>query len=351
MTFANPLLVWGTLAAAIPLVLHILNRSRFRRVEWGAMHLLESVVRINHKRFRVEQLLLLLIRCAIPALLAICLARPLLTGGRNPAGDSPVSLVVLLDTSYSMDAVTGTRTHFDDAVYAACQIVEAAARGSEIAVIQTGGSPELLFDQPLFDADAVVRRLKVARSGYGASEMLPALDAGLATLSKMTNPTKELVVISDFQPADWNRGGNLADSVRDQVAAMSIPPELTLLPVGKPVQGNVSIESLQLPERPMGIDQQISVRAGVRNYGTTPVESARIVLTLDGTEQVVSQVTLAANASAQVLLPCLPSGSHVIDVGIAVDDLWPRTTTFPPPFRLSNRLMSCWSTENRIRSR
>ena len=46
MSFLNPALAWGACAAAIPLILHILNRSRFRRVEWGAMHLLESVVKV-----------------------------------------------------------------------------------------------------------------------------------------------------------------------------------------------------------------------------------------------------------------------------------------------------------------
>ncbi len=66
MNFLNQALVWGALAFSIPLILHILNRSRFRQVEWGAMHLLEAVVKVNHKRFRLEQLILLLVRCAIP---------------------------------------------------------------------------------------------------------------------------------------------------------------------------------------------------------------------------------------------------------------------------------------------
>ena len=79
MTFLNPALAFGALAFAIPLIIHILNRSRFKTVEWGAMHLLESVIKVNHKRFRIDQLILLLVRCAIPVLLALCLAKPVLT--------------------------------------------------------------------------------------------------------------------------------------------------------------------------------------------------------------------------------------------------------------------------------
>lgn len=330
MNFLNTPLAWGAIAASIPLILHILNRSKFRRVEWGAMHLLESVIKVNHKRFRFEQLILLLVRCAIPALLAFCLARPVLTGAEGLAGDSPSSIVILLDTSYSMDAKTDGTAHFDEAVDAACAIVESTGRGSEIAVIQTGGGPTPLFDQPVFDPKAVTRRLRAAQAGFGASDMQRSLDAGLATLAGMTNARKELVVISDFQPGDWNTSGNLADSIREQVAAMNIKPELTLLPIGKPVTGNVSVESLEFSKRPLGVGHQLSVRANLRNHGTTPVDNARVVLNLDGTEHSVSQVTLGANASTQTLFPCefTTSGSHVIEVEVQTEDPLPTDNQF-----------------------
>ena len=60
LNLLNSPLAWGAVAFCVPLILHILNRSRFRRVEWGAMHLLDSVVKVNHRRFQLEQLLLLL---------------------------------------------------------------------------------------------------------------------------------------------------------------------------------------------------------------------------------------------------------------------------------------------------
>ena len=104
MTFLNAFLLGGTLAFAVPLVIHLLHRNRFRVVPWGAMHLLESVVRINRRRFRIEQLILLAIRCAIPVILALCMAQPVLTGWRAKLGDLPSALVVLLDDSYSMQA-------------------------------------------------------------------------------------------------------------------------------------------------------------------------------------------------------------------------------------------------------
>jgi len=323
MTFLNSALAFGAAAFLIPLVIHILNRSRFKTVEWGAMHLLESVIKVNHKRFRLDQLILLLVRCAIPILLALCLARPVLTGSRLLEGDSPVSLVILLDNSYSMDTNHQGGTRFSTAVDAACAIVGAASRGSEVAVIQTGGRATPLFDQPVFDPEAVVRRLRQLRAGYGASDMRGALNEAAATLSGMTHARRELIVISDFQPADWSTGGSdPGELIRSQLEAMAIQPEVTLLPIGGAAQGNIAVESLEFPGRALGIGQQFSVRANIRNFGLTPVDNARVVLRLDGAEASVSQIALAASGTTQTLFPCTfdKAGSHVIEVEVMVDD-------------------------------
>ena len=323
MTFLNGALAFGALAFAVPLIIHILNRSRFRTVEWGAMHLLESVIKVNHKRLHVDQLILLFVRCAIPVLLALCLARPVLTGSRLLEGDSPVSLVILLDTSYSMDTVDPSGSRFEKAVDAACQIVNAVSRGSEVAVIQTGGRPTPLFDQPVFDSEAVVRRLRQIKAGYGASDMQASLNEALKTVDAMSHARRELIVISDFQPADWQAiGQNTAESIRGQLASLKIPPALTLLPIGQPVSSNISVESLEFPRRALGVGQQISVRANLRNHGGTPIENARVVLRLDGAESSVSQMALAANGTTQTLFPCSfeKAGSHVIEVEVIADD-------------------------------
>ena len=321
MTFLNQILAFGAAAFLIPLVIHILNRSRFKTVEWGAMHLLESVIKVNHRRFQIEQFLLLLIRCAIPILLAFCLARPVLTGANALEGDAPVSLVIVLDTSYSMDTIDTNGTRFEHAVAAACDIIESTGRGSEISVIMTGGKPTPLFDQPLFDSAAVVRRLKQQQAGLGASDMQGAIDEALATMAGMTQARRELVIISDFQPADWSQIGD-ESSIRQQLEAISISPVLTLLPVGSPVSGNVTVDAIEFPQRALGVGQRIDVRGTVRNQGSAPVEKVRVVLRVDGEEADVSQMTLGANSSTQVLFPCAfeTAGSHTIEISVSADD-------------------------------
>ena len=58
MTLLNGLLAFGALAFTVPLAIHLLFRSRFRTVDWGAMHLLDTVIRVNRRRIQLLHLLL-----------------------------------------------------------------------------------------------------------------------------------------------------------------------------------------------------------------------------------------------------------------------------------------------------
>ena len=92
MTFLNAILLAGAAAFLIPLIIHLLNRRRVQRVAWGAMNLLREALRQRKRNLKIEQLLLLLTRIAIPIVLALCLARPVLTWFRQLIGANKNSL-------------------------------------------------------------------------------------------------------------------------------------------------------------------------------------------------------------------------------------------------------------------
>src|SRR5437773_10075730 len=99
MSFLNLSLLLGAAAFSIPIIIHLFHKSRFKIVKWGAMHLLEAVLRTNQRRIQIEQWILLAIRCIIPVLLALAMARPLWKGASNLIGEAKTSTVVLLDNS------------------------------------------------------------------------------------------------------------------------------------------------------------------------------------------------------------------------------------------------------------
>src|SRR5438132_14401197 len=80
MTFLQPFILWGLPLALLPLVIHLLNRMRYRSIHWAAMSFLLSASRASTRYAKLRQILVLL--CRIGALLALvfAVARPLAGG-------------------------------------------------------------------------------------------------------------------------------------------------------------------------------------------------------------------------------------------------------------------------------
>src|SRR5215207_4944822 len=130
----------GAAAMAIPIIIHILNRRRFKTVTWAAMEFLLRAMRKNRRRLRFEQWVLLATRCALVLLLGMALARPL--GCENPAvalmgGRTGVSVFVI-DNSYSAAYEVnrpGGKTHLENAKRLAKELVDRAARDGGVALV------------------------------------------------------------------------------------------------------------------------------------------------------------------------------------------------------------------------
>src|SRR3954462_7136895 len=101
MSFIAPYMLWGALAAGIPIVLHFFYRSRYRDVPWAAMKFLLTAIEQTSRRLRFQELLLLILRVTLLLLLALALARPTL---RATSQGGAVDAVLIIDQSMSMGA-------------------------------------------------------------------------------------------------------------------------------------------------------------------------------------------------------------------------------------------------------
>jgi hypothetical protein len=321
VTFLNIVLLGGVAAFSIPVVIHLFHRSRFRVVRWGAMHLLDQVIRRNMRRIRLEQLILLLVRCAIPALLAVCMARPVLMGV-TPWWDAKSSTVVLLDDSYSMEAGGAAGSNFNEARAVARQVLENLVDGSDAAAIPMSAAAPA---EPSFDTRRLSARVEEWRSGYGAAEVPRALDAAAATLARMHHAHREVVVVSDFQRVSWEgREGAARARAADRFRAGGRSAHLTLVRAGSPARENVSVDSpLELTPPTLGVGQRLQVRANLRNHGDAPFPGVKVVFKADGVERGVTEISLPPGEKGQVLFTHVfdTPGSHTVEVAAEADSL------------------------------
>jgi hypothetical protein len=345
MSFLNWILLGGMAVFAAPLIIHLLNRTRFKVVDWGAMHLLDAALQVNSQRLQWQSLLLLIIRCLIPILLAICLARPVFTGWRSAGGAGDKSLVVLIDNSISMEAIDaqGT-TRFEQAVQQVQTLVDQQAPATELSLWTIGGRPVDVLNGTTFDHRRVANKLKSLSVGAGSVPVQSALAAGLKQVAGMQNASREIIVISDFQNHEWQAfGESERDAYKQQVAAESLPVHLTFLPIrdqGAATNLSVAIDALEQPL--VVVDQVFRIASLVRNHGPKPAEDVAVVLNVAGTEIASRRLSIPSGGVTQAVFDCQieSPGTHVIAVriddaaGFAGDNISNQIVSVRTPLRV-----------------
>ena len=101
--FFNPWMLLGGLAVASPILIHLLNKRRFKIVEWAAMDFLFEAEKKNKRRVQIENMILLLLRCLAMLLIALMLARPFLPSGviGSFAQTRQLERIIVIDDSLS----------------------------------------------------------------------------------------------------------------------------------------------------------------------------------------------------------------------------------------------------------
>ncbi|MBI5396650.1 MAG: BatA domain-containing protein, partial [Verrucomicrobia bacterium] len=139
-------MLWGLAAAAAPILLHLLNRQRFRIVAWGAMMFLKQSLAKATRRLRFRHWLLMLVRILILSLFALALARPLVrTAFTAIIGHTRTDLVLVLDQSLSTAYTTDNQTDFDHIKRTAAELIDTLQRGDTVSIFLAGKTPQALM--------------------------------------------------------------------------------------------------------------------------------------------------------------------------------------------------------------
>lgn len=347
MTLLNGLLAFGAAAFTIPLLIHLLHRSRYQMIDWGAMHLLQSSRNVNSRRVQWQQLLLLLLRCALPVLLALAMSRPLLQSFLSTSGQSALSVAIIIDDSMSMFVIdnsfptetaggdgpaVATRfpTRFSVACNSAADILNSLPSGSNATVILGGAKPETLLGQV---PDALASNLiGLSKRTVPAGEFTleESVRSSLEWLAKSAYPRRQVVLISDFQQHEWSgkKASQIAE-IANLFALQPTVPELAFLTIGpsiKPNQelqrNNLFVDSIEVASTLLTIDRETILSAVLGNTGPIQCESVKVTVLVDDTEIDRHEISLAPNSTTQIRARWSPTrtGDHVIRIQILRED-------------------------------
>jgi hypothetical protein len=282
--FANPLLLWGLAAAAAPILIHLLNRRRYRVQRWAAMEWLLAAARKNQKRLKMENLLLLLLRTCAVLFLALALARPTFSEARLSLDKPSSHLFVLLDNSASTGAKTGAGTVFESQVGAATSLLDDIGAEDPVTLVVTNDDDEADAARTTGRARVVLRgtheharfrqRLGDLKPANARADLVEALKMLEETVPATGGAAAKVAILTDLQRASFEERDAASGASPDAAVRATLTrlkekgAEVILIPPSRTTPDNIAVTSLRAQDdRDIVKGATVVFEAEVRNFG------------------------------------------------------------------------------------
>lgn len=266
--------LYALAAGAAPLLIHLLNRRRHRRIEWAAMEFLREAVHRNRRFLILRDLLLLLLRTLAVILFVLAMARPYrIAAQRAGYAGEPVHATLVLDNSLSMGYEPLKDSLLERARKKAAAFIRDLPDGSKVSLVP-------MCDYAGWHAKGVYATKEGALEALGRVELVDrtarssvAAEAAARALRAAKDlPTKRVVFLGDMQRESWAAEG-LDEFFREI-------PDVQIVQVSEGKRDNTSLSSLRLRDGIADADSTAVFFATIRHEGAEPRENVRVTLKL-----------------------------------------------------------------------
>ena len=309
--FLNPWMLLGAAAIASPILIHLLNKRRFKIVEWAAMDFLFQADKKNRKRVQLENFILLALRCLAMLLVALMLARPFLPSSLTSfvQKSQKIERVLLVDDSLSQSVPRGNSTAFDDTKDTIKEMLSRFANSSDTEdwlTVMLASDPEnpVLANEPLTMTTLAtlgesVDRLTCVDRGVDYSVALDRVSRYLTGQREAGG--RALYVFSDLRQHDWNVETESDTAPNKLLAAIGDAVEgCYVVDTGDSNDQNLSVVSVRPLEFPIA-GKVIPFEVMVKNNGSQNVEQVRVMFQVNEGQPEYETIANLAPGRSEVL--------------------------------------------------
>ncbi|MEK6565896.1 MAG: BatA domain-containing protein [Bacteroidota bacterium] len=318
MTFLNPLVLFGLLAASIPILLHLFNLRKLKTIEFSTLSFLKELQKTKIRRLKIRQLLLLVLRTLLVILVVMAFSRPTLKGGFSESARARTTAVFIVDDSYSMTSADAGGELLKQAKQAALRALEIFEDGDEVfllrisdAVSHTAGNEQA----PYRNFEALRSALNAIKPSYTHHKLEDALRVSARLLDASKNFNREVFVFSDFQAGLLSEQ---APQVKESLFASGV--RLFLLPVGNREVRNLSVDAVTIPNAILEPGKPFTLIAKVTNHTAGEIKNTLASVFASNTRVAQKGISLGAHESANVELSVVPRTTGYFEGFVSLED-------------------------------
>lgn len=199
----NPSLLYFLPLAAIPVILHLFTLHRVKTVDLSTYRFLFDSYIQQRRRLKFVEAIIAILRTLFLVLLVVMLARPAIQHWQSLFGRaSGHEVVLLLDTSVSMNTTAAGKSALDRAKSVALAIVEKLGSDDRLTLYRIGARPEEVFSRFAADSTAIRDRIEGLKAGSSRANML----AAFTQIFGPQAPPREkptVYLLTDSQASGW----------------------------------------------------------------------------------------------------------------------------------------------------
>jgi hypothetical protein len=291
MSFLNPIFLLGIAALASPFLVHLVWRTKAKRVEFPTLFFVRQIPQRTIRHRNLHNLLLLLLRSLALFLLVLAFTRPYLTSNNTVlAGAVQVASVVLLDTSYSMrvgERFTQARKH-------AQSIINGSQDGEQVSIV-TFSKDYQIVSRFTSDKSKLQSLLSTTNAGWNGTDYEQALRGVEPLFAEIVAAkVKRIYLISDFQSSGWKQQENVSFQLRKDIQLIPVDVNQSDIPA------NVAITDVDATGVVYGPKYTGKLTARINNFSQQAYD--RLPFDFKINDQTVEKREVSLSANDYVLL-------------------------------------------------
>lgn len=317
MTFLNPAVLFGLIAASIPILIHLFNLRKLKKIEFSTLTFLKELQKNKIRKVKLKQWILLALRVMIILLLVFAFARPTLRGlaigGATSAAKT--TAVFIIDDTFSMSVVDNQGSWLNQEKAAVKNLLKNFQEGDEAAVILVSQSNRNEIQVSKSSTD-IQKSIDAIEPSYQSGMIHSALTKAIQVLSKSKNFNKEIYILSDFQ------SGRLADDKMLSDFSQVLDERVRIYAVnysGKDVF-NIGIDELKVNTQIFEKEKPVNFSITLTNYSNRRADNVVISLFVNNERNAQVSTSLSGGESKVLNLETVIKAAGYVDVFAEIED-------------------------------
>lgn len=307
MNFLFPSFLYALSAISIPIIIHLFNFRRYKKLYFSNVRFLKEVVQESHSKSKLRQLLVLICRCLILIFLVLAFAQPFIPTKQGVTAGGSKAVSIFIDNSFSMMGVNQNGTLLDDAKSKAEQVAKTLNPADKVQLVTEDFNA---MQERWLNKDEFIDQLKGLKVSPASRMLGEIMSRQEDNLNHSGSNVKEAFVVSDFQKS---------------VAGMSSYKAETgitedFIPVTAETKNNIAIDTCWFtsPVHLPGKAEQLFVK--ISNYSSVEVSDKPVKLYINGLEKATASFSVPPYSSTNVTLSYVPDKAILQEGEIKISD-------------------------------